>query len=234
MFNFLVLQGWSYDEKTELMTQAEIVERYTFTRIQPSPARWDINKLNWMNGHYINHILTLDDLARRSLTFMHQAGLLTEVEALPGDDEYLYFQAIIALLKDRIKVLSEVPDLTGYFFADHLKYDPALLLGKDKNAISVAQASEIIHSATMLLQADKYAAWHLSDKENGPEAEVKALAEQMALKPGPVFMPLRVAITGRTQSPSLFETMEVLGRERVMVRLRDATQLLDAMGAQDE
>jgi glutamyl-tRNA synthetase len=229
MFNFLALQGWSYDGETEIMSQQEIVERFSLTRIQPSPARWDINKLNWMNGYYINHILSVDDLARRALPFMHQAGLLTEVEPLPGDDQYLYFQAIIALLKDRIKLLSEVPDLTGYFFADHLEYDPALLLGKDKNAINVEQGREIIEYATTMLQADKYAAWHLTDKEEGPEAEMRVLAEQMGLKPGPVFMPLRVAITGRTQSPPLFETMEVLGRERVMVRLRDATNMLESM-----
>jgi len=217
MFNYLALQGWSYDDHTEIMTVAEISQRFSLDRVQPSPARWNLEKLNWMNSQYINHVLTLDDLARRSLPFMQSGGYLKDV--VEGDEEYLYYRAALELIKDRLKLLGEAPDLLSYFFADRLQYDTTLLLGK---GITAEQVAAVLDHTIHLLQSDQYAAWHLSDKEMGPEANLRGLAAELGVKVGSVFMPIRVAITGRSQSPGLFETAEVLGKERTLFRLREA------------
>jgi len=208
MINFLSLLGWSLDDKTEIMTCKEIIKNFTIERVSKTAAVFNLAKLEWMNGVYIRN-LSPQEFGDRCIPFVRNA--------LPDEviDEG-YMQRIAPLVQERARVLSEVPALVDFFFSDKLNYDSALLCGK----LSKGQATEIL--ARTLQALEGISEWRAGDMEAG----VRPLAEGLGLKAGPFFGVLRVAITGRTASPPLFETMEVLGRDRCMARLKAAVQKL--------
>ena len=211
MINFLSLLGWSLDDKTEIMTCEEIVKNFTIERVSKTAAVFNQTKLEWMNGVYIRN-LGSQEFSNRSMPFVERA-LPSEVKR-PIDAAYL--EQIAPLVQERAKVLSEVPSLMDFFFSNELEYESSLLCGK----LEKGQAKEVL---TRTLQAlDSISEWSAGDME----AAVRPLAEEVGLKAGPFFGVLRVAVTGRTASPPLFETMEVLGRDRCMARLRAALNKL--------
>ena len=129
-------------------------------------------------------------------------------------------RAITALLKDRLETLADAPELMRYFLQDELSpYDPALLIPKKSTR---EEALRTLEAVTSLLPAVDL------DDEAAAEARFRALADDLGLKAGNLFMPIRVAATGRTQSPGLFETLRVIGAERVLERVNAAQQLLQA------
>jgi len=208
MINFLSLLGWSLDDKTEIMTCQEIVKNFTIERVSKTAAVFNLAKLEWMNGVYIRN-LSPQEFSNRSMPFVK--GVITDTVIDAG-----YLQQISPLVQERARVLSEVPDLVEFFFSDKLEYDSALLCGK----LERAQAVEVLNRTIRALENIRE--WRAGDME----AEVRPLAEALELKAGPFFGVLRVAVTGRTASPPLFETMEVLGRDRCMARLKAALQKL--------
>jgi glutamyl-tRNA synthetase len=208
MINFLSLLGWSLDDKTEIMTGEEIVKNFSIERVSKTAAVFNLAKLDWMNGVYIRNLST-PEFSNRCLPFIQQA--LPGVAIDPG-----YLQQIAPLVQERARVLSEVPSLVDFFFSDKLEYDSALLCGK----LDKSQAVEVLARAIQALENIRE--WRAGDME----AETRPLAEGLGLKAGPFFGVLRVAVTGRTASPPLFETMEVLGRDRSMARLKAALQKL--------
>jgi glutamyl-tRNA synthetase len=208
MINFLSLLGWSLDDKTEIMTVEEIIKNFSVERVSKTAAVFNMDKLEWMNGVYIRN-LSPDSFVERSIPFVEQ-GLPQEVRR-PIDTVYL--RQIAPLIQERAKTLSEVPGLVDFFFRDKLDYDQAMLIGK----LEKAQATAILEKSIVVLQG-------LSDWRTEPmESAVRPLAEAMSMKAGPFFGVLRVAVTGRTASPPLFQTMEVLGKEKCMSRLAAAT-----------
>ncbi len=219
LVNYLALLGWSWDERTEIFSREELIQKFDLDRVNPSPAIFNIEKLNWMNAHYINHILTVDDLAQRCLPFMQKAGLLPPAEDPSFAQLYAYFVKIVPLIKERMKLLREAPELTDFFFAEQLDYRLEELVGKGMDAASTLQALSAARDALASL-----AAW---DREQ-LEATLRTLASELGLKTGTFFMILRVAVTGRRISPPLFETMEVLGRQRTLKRMDDAAAALRA------
>ena len=211
MVNFLALLGWSLDDKTEIMSVEEIVRNFSLERISKTAAVFNLSKLQWMNGVYIRR-LSPDDFARRCLPFLER-DLPPEVTR-PLDVSYL--RSMAPLVQERVKTLAEVPSLVDFFFIEALDYDLSLLLGKlEKN-----QAMAILQKSIAALQ--NLPEW----KAEAMEAAVRPLAEEMGMKAGPFFGVLRVAVTGRTASPPLFQTMEVLGRERCMHKLEAAAAKL--------
>jgi glutamyl-tRNA synthetase len=219
LMNFLALLGWSYDATTEIFSREELLAKFNVERISPSPAVFDAEKLRWFNQHYINHVLTLDDLTARVVPFLAEAGLVARAAADPADPDFARVREAVALLKDRMVTLAEAPDLLRYFLSDELDpYDPALLV--PKNVDPAAARAALTAVARTLGEVD------LAD-EAATEARFRALAEHLELKAGQLFMPIRVAVTGRTQSPGLFETMRVIGQERCLARVRAAIALLD-------
>jgi glutamyl-tRNA synthetase len=216
MVNFLALLGWSLDEKSELFTPKELVEKFSLERVSRTAAIFNKEKLDWMNGIYIRG-LSIDDFTQRVLPFLEK-DLLSEIKR-PLDKEYL--KQILPLVKERAKTLNEVKDLVGFFYAEHFDYAPAALLikGTDQKLTSNAyiQAQKIIEDTPF----------------NTEELEkaFRALAESSALKPGQLFSSLRMAVTGSAVSPPLFETMEALGKDRVLDRIRDAKDKLAQMPA---
>jgi glutamyl-tRNA synthetase len=218
--NYLALVGWSFDGQTEIFSKQELLEKFTLERVSPSPATFDYAKLAWFNQHYINHIVELDDLVGRLVPFLAKAGLVDETAADPDSETFAYLRSVTSLLKDRIKTLAEAPELMSYFLVEELPpYDPTLLIPKKMDG---AQALAALTAA-----ADTLSEVGVLD-EAETETALRGLAERLGLKAGQLFMPIRVAVTGRTESPGLFETLRVIGNDRVQVRLGRAVQMLTA------
>jgi glutamyl-tRNA synthetase len=218
LLNYLALLGWSLDGETEIFTMDDLLKHFRLERVSASPATFDRDKLDWMNQYWINHMLTVDDLAVRCLPFLIDAGTIAPGPADASHPRYADVRAAAALLKDRIRLLTEAPDLMSYFLEDALPdYDPALLIPKKVEAATALRALEAVAAA--LPEVD------LSD-EAATEARFRALADELGLKAGQLFMPIRVAATGRTQSPGLFETLRVIGQARVEARVAQAIDKL--------
>jgi glutamyl-tRNA synthetase len=218
--NYLALLGWSYDGTTEIFSRDALLEKFTLARVNPSPGTFDYAKLTWFNAYYINHILTLDDLTARLVPFLAAAGLVGAAAADPAGAEFAQVREAAALQKDRLQTLVEGPELLGYFLRDELEpYDPALLIPKKGTREEALVALEA--AARLLSEVD------LND-ESASEARFRTLAAELGVKPGALFMPIRVAVTGRTHSPGLFETMRVIGAARCERRLAAAIAALGA------
>jgi len=207
MFNFLALLGWSLDDKTELLTPEEIVKHFSLERISTTAAVFNKDKLEWMNGVYLRG-LSLEEFTRRAMPFLEK-GLPAEVKR-PLDVSYI--GRIIPLVQERARTLSEVPQLSDFFFVDEFVYDSGLLLGKIDKAAAIKSLQA---SAAKMNSLNNWEAASL-------EAVFRPLTDELKLKTSVFFGLLRVAITGRTAAPPLFQTMEVLGKDRCLKRLKAA------------
>jgi len=211
MINFLALLGWSLDDKTELLSREEIVKHFSLERVSKTAAVFNRDKLDWMNGVYLRN-LSLEDYSERAISFLER-DLPSEVER-PLDTDYI--RQIMPLIQERAKTLAEVPQLSEFFFVDKLEYDAGLLLGK----LESGQVVKILQ-ATMT-KVEGLGNWDAASLE----AVLRPMAEELNLKTGVFFGLLRVATTGRTAAPPLFQTMEVLGEERCLKRLKTALDTL--------
>jgi glutamyl-tRNA synthetase len=220
LMNYLALLGWSFDGTTEIFSKEDLLEKWSLERVSPSPATFDYDKLRWYNQQYINHIFSLDELTGRVVPFLIDAGLASDAARDVESDEFARIRDVTGVLKDRLVLLSDAPELMSFFLKDQLDaYDPALLVAKKSTAeqslAGLAGALEVFEQGTVTDEA-------------AIEANLRALAEQLGLKAGQLFMPIRVAVTGRTESPGLFETLRVIGDDRVRARIRTAIELLNA------
>jgi len=212
MVNFLALLGWSLDDKTEILSRQELITHFSLERVSQTAAIFNQDKLNWMNGVYIRG-LSLEDFTQRALPFLEN-GLPSEIER-PLDTQYI--NQIMPLIQERAKTLAEVPELTQFFFVEELDYEPELLIGKGMSRESVLEALE-----TALPGLKQLAVFDTDSLE----AMLRPLAAEMGLKTGQLFGTLRVAVTGQTAAPPLFQTMAVLGRERCLKRIAGAIDRL--------
>ena len=214
MFNYLALQGWSYDDHTEIMTRAEVVERFTIDRVQASPARWNPEKLRDMNGIYIRELSTAE-VAERIAPYLSDAGM---IGSPPSAEERAYVERLTPLVHERLEELGEAPGLLEFFFRDVDYPDPALLIQKKMDAPTTVEALRAAHAHLAALET-----W----SEGQIEEALRALAEELGLKAGQLFGTIRVAVTGRTVAPPLFETLAALGRDRSLARIAAAAQALE-------
>ncbi len=215
MVNFLALLGWSLDDKAEIFSLAELVANFSLERVSRTGAIFNRDKLNWMNGAYIRS-LSLDDFTRRTLPFLEN-GLPAGVRRPLSID---YIGQVMPLIQERARTLAEVPELTAFFFTDELDYEPGLLIVKKMDRESSVQALEAVRQRLSPLQAFDTVSL---------EAVLRPLAAELELKTGQLFGTLRVAVTGRTVAPPLFETMSVLGKERSLERVGAALDKLRSL-----
>ncbi len=213
MINFMALLGWSLDDKTEIMSRQEIITNFSIERVSKTAAVFNKDKLEWMNGVYIRN-LNIDDFTARCLPFVER-GLPPGVKR-PVDAGYL--KQIAPLIQERAKTLNEVPQLVDFFFVNELEYDTIMLQGK----LDKSQAVKVIEKSIVVLE--QLNEW---DSEI-MEKTIRPLTDELSMKAGPFFSVLRVAITGRTASPPLFQTMVVLGRVRCMERLKAALKKINS------
>jgi glutamyl-tRNA synthetase len=195
MLNFLALLGWAPDGETTLMGRDELVERFSLERVSPSPSQFDYQKLDWMNGVYLRE-LPPAEFAHRLLLWLGENGYDWDAE--------LVTQAA-PLVQEKIARLAEFPDFAGFLFHD-VEPDAAELDG-----------------GTPMLAAAEEALTSLEPFEAPAiEAALRDAADRLELKPRQAFQPIRVAVTGSKISPGLFESIELLGREKTLSRLRAA------------
>ena len=222
LLNYLALLGWSLDGKTEFFTMDDLLQHFTIERVSAAPSTFDRDKLDWLNQQWINHHISVERLAERCLPFLIEAGT---IDAGPLDATHPRFGDVVVaarLLKDRIRHLTEAPDLMSYFLQDELPaYDPALLVPKKTEPAQARQMLQAVRD--VLLDIDL-------SSHDATEARLRALADELGVKAGQLFMPIRVAATGRTQSPGLFDTLAAIGEDRVRVRLDKAIAWLDESG----
>jgi glutamyl-tRNA synthetase len=211
LVNFLALMGFSLPDGREIFTFDDIVAGFSFERVGTTAPAFDLEKLNWLNGMYIR-AMSIDELAERVRPFFVAAGLTVD------DDAYL--RRVLALEQERIHRLAEAPELAGFFFKERLEHDPALLVPKGLTA----------DDAIRLLEAagDEFASAPCDASPAELEERFRALTERLGVKAGQLFGAIRVAITGTTKAPPLFDAAATLGREAVMTRIDQALEALRA------
>jgi glutamyl-tRNA synthetase len=216
--NFLALLGWAPEGKTEVLSCDELIQQFTLERVGATPAIYNPEKLDWMNGYYIRQ-LAPDDLARRLVPIYQEAGLIPG-NPVPSETLALITR-LVPLIQERIKTLGDAPALTDFFFRDDLVYDPASLMPKgwtrEQTLDALRQARDRLVQCTR--PPERFEAERL-------DAALRVLADEMQVKTGQLFGALRVALTARTVAPPLFQTMEVLGPERTLDRIDRAINLL--------
>jgi len=226
MFNFLVLLGWSAgNENRELFSIPELIERFTLEGMTQHPAVFDYEKLKWMNGYYIRHSEP-GRIIGMCLPFLRRAGLIPDPPAPDAKDDVKdayrinvldYARRVIPLEIERMKVLSEVTDLVGFFFKD-LNFPE----GYDEKAVTKWMGVSHLNRMLELEIAGLLAldSWTV----DGVETVIRSVAAELDVKFGDVIHPTRVAATGQTVGPGLFETLWALGRERTVKRLQTVLQ----------
>jgi glutamyl-tRNA synthetase len=190
----------------------ELVEAFDLYRLNKAGATFDLAKLDWMNGYYIRQ-LAPDDLARRLLLFLEQAGLATP-------DQLPYVERLVPLVQERLRVLAEAPDLLAFCFTDELEYRSEDLIAKGLTAESSRRA--LLAALELLRTTPDFA-------DEALEAALRAMADQVDVKHGQLFMILRIAVTGRKVSPPLTASMEAISRERTVERVEEAVRRLDRL-----
>jgi glutamyl-tRNA synthetase len=196
LVNFLALIGWAPDGETTIMSREEIVERFTLAAVSASPGTFDHAKLDWMNGVYLR-ALAPDAYADEVVAYLGERGL-----EWPEDR----VRAMAPLVQEKVGRLGEIPGFTRFLFED-VDPEPDLL---DRRILQAAEGA--------LAVVDDWTASEL-------EAALKRLCEGLGEKPRTVFAPIRVAVTGSRVSPGLYESLELLGRETTLERLRRGEEL---------
>ncbi|MEA1958262.1 MAG: glutamate--tRNA ligase [Chloroflexota bacterium] len=226
MLNFLALLGWALDDKTEIMSRDELIKYFSVDRVSKTAAVFSQEKLGWMNGVYIRE-LSIDDFVDRAMPFLERD--LPPSAPRPIDRDYV--ARIAPLIQERVKVFGDVPasgDMqavegiatqTKYFFVDDIEYDAGSLLVKK---IDKGTAISSLKAVVDRLQECAF------DHES-LESALRALADELGMKPGVLFGPIRIAVTGRAAAPPLFQTMEVLGRDRCLKRVSAAVDKLSSL-----
>ena len=191
LVNFLALLGWSYDDKTTVMSRDELVERFTLERVGASPSVFDFQKLDWLNGVYLR-ALPPDEYADRLIAYLREQGY-------EWDEELV--RKVAPLVQEKIATLGEFPAFAGFFFAR-----------VEAEADAEVDGQVLPAAAQTLAQVEPFEAGAI-------EEALRALADRLGLKPREAFQPIRLAVTGSTVSPGLFESLEVLGRDESLARL---------------
>ena len=212
MVNFLALLGWSLDDRTELLSREELIKYFSLERVGKTAAVFNKDKLEWMNGVYLRK-LSLGEFVQQAMPFLDRE--LPESVERPLNDSYV--SQVLSLIQERAKTLAEIPQLASFFFLDELQYDAGLLLSGKLDAKSAAKAITI--ASQKLKQVTTWDATTL-------EGVLRPLTTELNLGTGEFFGLLRVAVTGRTAAPPLFQTMAVLGKEKCLKRLDTALQSL--------
>jgi glutamyl-tRNA synthetase len=196
LVNFLALLGWSYDDKTTIMSRQELIERFTLERVGASPATFDYEKLDWMNGMYLR-AMSAEEYADALVRYLREQGYDWPEERL---------RAAAPLAQAKIERLGQFPEYAGFLFGP-VEPDAARLDG----------GGTILPAAIDALGAtEPFDAEHV-------ESTLRALADRLAMKPREAFEPIRIALTGSNVSPGLFESIELLGRDETLARLEAAS-----------
>jgi len=210
LLNYLALLGWAIAADRDVFSMEEMVEAFDIKDVNPNPARFDLKKAEAINAAHMR-LLSIDQITERALPFLKDAGVLSD-PVNPADTQLL--ELAMPLVAERINKLTESVDMLGFLFVDEESFtrdaaDAEKLLNDDGRAV-VRRSLDAL---------ERVGEWSAGAIQDALQAE---LVEGMGLKPRNAFGPVRVAVTGRRVSPPLFESMELLGRDRSLRRLMSA------------
>jgi glutamyl/glutaminyl-tRNA synthetase len=217
LVNYLAYLGWSPGTEEDVLSLPEVVERFDIGAVQKGGARFDRDRLEWLNGQWIRR-LEPDELVDRLRPFLEAAVADGRIERLPSDDEV---RTLLPIIQERLPTLSAVVDLVGFLWTDTVQVDPSVLVPKRWDA---ATTREGLAAAREVLARHDTVTWEADELE----PPLRALVDDRGWKAGDLFMAIRVATTGRTATPPLFDTLVALGRDRTLARLDAA---IDSLGA---
>jgi nondiscriminating glutamyl-tRNA synthetase len=218
--NYLSLLGWSTGTEEEVLSLAELVGRFELSNVNKAGAVFDRERLEWLNGQWIRR-LSPDDLVDRLRPFMETELAAGRIDWVPSDDEMC---SLLPVVQERLPTLSAVGELIGFLFVKDLEPDLAMIVPKRWDAATTVAALDV---ARRTIAEVGEVSWE-SDEIEPP---LRRLVEDRGWKAGDLFMAIRVAVTGRTAAPPLFDTMVALGYERTLARLDRAIEKLGALAA---
>jgi nondiscriminating glutamyl-tRNA synthetase len=217
LVNYLALLGWSTGTEEEILSLDQIVERFDLGAVHKGGAVFDRERLEWLNGQWIRR-LSADDLIDRLRPFLEAELVAGRIERMPSDEE---IRALLPVIQDRLPTLGAIGELVGFLWVTDVSVDAQMLVpkrwdaGTTRDALAAARAT-IADVGEVSFEADEL------------EPRLRELAEGRGWKAGDLFMAIRVAVTGRTATPPLFDTLVALGRDRALTRIDRA---LDVLGA---
>jgi glutamyl-tRNA synthetase len=220
LVNYLALLGWATGTEEEVLGLDEIIARFELAEVHKGGAVFDRERLEWLNGQWIRR-LRPDDLVDRLCPFLDAEAAAGRIDRRPTEEE---IRALVPLVQERLPVLGAIGELVGFLFVDELRVDPELIVPKRWDPATtlagLAAARETVAAvAPVTFEADEL------------EPALRRLAEERGWKAGDLFMAIRVAVTGRTATPPLFDTLVALGRERTLARLDAAIVALGEAAA---
>lgn len=208
--NWIALMGWSYDDRTEFLAMEDLIQKFSLEHLNPSPAAINFSKLDHFNGLHIRN-LGNEELANRLAPYFVKAGYKLDMKML---------QQAISIIRERLVTLDDVIQVAGFLFEEKIEYEPYDLVA-DK--LSPVESAEIMRQIYLVIQPLPILTKELA------EPPMRNLVERLNYSVGQVFGILRIAVTGQKVSPPLFETMEIIGKDRVLTRIKKAIDLLEQL-----
>jgi glutamyl-tRNA synthetase len=217
MFNFLAFLGWSTGTEEEILSHDALVGRFDLEHVHKGGAVFDKDRLEWLNGQWIRR-LEPEDLIERLLPFLEADCDAGRIDRVPTSEE---LRPLMPIIQERLPTLGAVGELVGFLWLDRIDVDPVTLVPKRWDASTTLTA---LRAARATIDGSTGAVTFEADELEPP---MRALADSNGWKAGDLFMAVRVAVTGRTATPPLFDSLVALGRERVLERLDAAILTLD-------
>ena len=213
LLNYLALLGWSIGPDRDVFTLEEMTAAFDVRNVNPNPARFDLKKAESINADHLRQ-LSPDDFRARTIPYLERAGL---VDTPPTSEQLAIASEVLPHVQPRVGLLGEVPEMVAFLFTA----DADLVIADDARSTLKEGAAEVVDATLSALEASDE--WTTEALE---KVLRDALVEGLGLSPRHAFGPVRVAVSGRRVSPPLFESMEILGRESTLVRLRALRQTL--------
>jgi glutamyl-tRNA synthetase len=211
LVNYIALLGWSLDDKTTIVDRATLIENFSLERLSSNPGIFDIEKLEWMNGVYVRD-MDLQKWTDLLVGVLVETGLATQADA---DSRRGWYEELATLLQERVKRLDEIPERVGFLFAEEIDIDPDAarkVLGKEGAFEALAATHDTLDGLEVF-------------SAEAIEEVLRALPQDLDMKPRIVFQAVRVAVSGSTVSPPLFESLALLGKERSLARIAVGKEL---------
>ena len=227
LINFMVLLGWNPKTEQEIFSREELIKQFSLDKVQKSGAAFDIKKLDWINGQYIRK-MDLEKLAEMCIPYLEKAKLIEiknknfKIQKTGEKIDFDYLKKVVALEQERMKKISEIPELVGFVFIDKLNYNPELLKWKKMD-------SKAIYDSLTLSQEKIYKISKKDFSKKNIEESLRKIIDSdlIKLNTGELLWPLRAALTGLKFSPGPFEVAEVLGKEKCLERIEEAKKMIE-------
>lgn len=211
VINWFALMGWSYDDRAEFFTMEDLIEKFSIEKLNPSPAAIDFKKLDHFNGLHIRN-LSIEELTERLAPYYAAAGFEADID---------FLQRITPIIQTRITTLDDAPPIAAFLFKEEVEVADEELIGKK---MTPEESREAVRRAYEILEVLPEFSAELM------EAPMRAVADELGLKAGQFFGILRNVITGQRISPPIFDSMALVGKEKVLSRLQAAEERLEGMG----